>query len=82
MHSYRPKKTMLNNFPLARNTLDSWLFSILAKLKSNGVSHFHWRELCQFADAKQIHCAKYSDTIQRDLREIPGLWPNSLTGRG
>ena len=28
------------------------------------------------------HCAKYSDTIQRDLREIPGLWPISLTGRG
>ena len=29
-----------------------------------------------------LHCAKYSDTIQRDLREIPGLWPISLTGRG
>ena len=28
------------------------------------------------------HCAKYSDTIQRDLREIPGLQPISLTGQG
>ena len=29
-----------------------------------------------------VHCAKYSDTIQRNIREIPGLWPISLTGRG
>ena len=53
------------------------------KHRKDGAS-FHWFPRIQNEEFRRrlLHCAKYSDTIQRDLQEIPGLRPISLTGRG